>query len=133
MVAGALGVWLGFPAADPIAGLVISVAILVVLRTAVKAVLLRLMNGVDPDLVDQIEHQANHVDGVRSVADVRVRWEGHRLRSDLAIDVDPMSTVAVAHDTAHEVERRLTSRIPHLDAVVVHVGPAATIDAGTER
>ncbi len=123
VVLGAVGVWAGFDAADPIAGLVISIVILAVLRTAAVSVFRRLMNGVDPDLVDCIEDAARHSPGVRSVREVRVRWEGHRLRADLAIRTDPDLTVTEAHEIAHGVEHELLHHIAHLDAASVHVEP----------
>ncbi len=123
VVAGALGVWAGFARADAIAGLVISVAILAVLRVAVVEVFRRLMNGVDPKLVDKIEHASSHAPGVTSVRDVRVRWEGHRLRAELSVGVSPNLTVAEAHDVAHGVERELLEHIAHLDGATVSVEP----------
>ncbi len=123
VVIGAIGVWAGFDAADPIAGLVISLAILAVLRTAAIEVLRRLMNGIDPALVDEIEQEAAHILGVSSVRQVQVRWEGHRLRADLAINVDPGLTVAKAHAIAHNVEHELQHHIGHLDEAAVHVEP----------
>jgi cation diffusion facilitator family transporter len=123
VVAGAIGVWAGFARADAIAGLVISIAIIAVLRVAVVEVFRRLMNGVDPKLVDQIEHEATHVRGVASVRDVRVRWEGHRLRADLAVTVGADINVGDAHEIAHAVEHELIHRVPHLDGATVHVEP----------
>ena len=130
VVLGALGVAAGFDAADPIAGLVISIAILAVLRTAAKGVLQRLMNGVDPALVDRIENKARDTPAVSRVRRVQVRWEGHRLRADLAIQTDPALTVAEAHAIAHHVELELLHDIAHLDEVAVHVEPD---DSTTER
>jgi cation diffusion facilitator family transporter len=123
VVIGAIGVWAGFEAADPIAGLVISVAILAVLRTAVIEVMRRLMNGVDPALVDRLETEAAGVPGVASVRSVRVRWEGHRLQADLAIGVPPTLDVVAAHRLAHDVEHDLLHHIAHLDSAAVHVEP----------
>ena len=123
VVAGAIGVRAGFARADAIAGLVISIAIIAVLRVAVVEVFRRLMNGVDPALVDRIEHAAGHASGVASVHDVRVRWEGHRLQADLAISVDPALNVIDAHEIAHGVEHELLHRISHLDGVAVHIEP----------
>ena len=123
VVAGAIGVWAGFARADAIAGLVISVAIIAVLRVAVVEVFRRLMNGVDPKLVDRIEHAATHAPGVVSVHDVRVRWEGHRLQADLAVSVDPTLNVADAHQIAHGVEHELLHQISHLDGAAVHIEP----------
>jgi divalent metal cation (Fe/Co/Zn/Cd) transporter len=45
---GAGGVAVGFPLANPIVGLLITIAILAVLRTAVRDVFRRLMDAVDP-------------------------------------------------------------------------------------
>jgi len=123
VVLGALGVWAGWPAADPIAGLLISIAILAVLRRAAIEVLRRLMNGVDPRLVDRLEHEAALVPGVTAVHDVQVRWEGHRLYGDLAIGVSPNLAITQAHEIAHATEHELLHHIAHLDHVTVHVEP----------
>jgi cation diffusion facilitator family transporter len=123
VVMGALGVWAGWPAADPIAGLLISIAILAVLRRAATEVLRRLMNGVDPRLVDRLERGAAQVPDVLAVQDVRVRWEGHRLYADLTIGVARALTVTQAHAVAHRVEHELLHSIAHLDRVTVHVEP----------
>jgi cation diffusion facilitator family transporter len=125
VVAGAIGVWAGWTAADAVVGLVISVTILVVLRRAASEVLRRLLNGVDPRLVDQLEQQAAQVPGVNGVHDVRVRWEGHRIHADLAIGVAPSLTVADAHAVSHAVEHNLLHAIDHLDRVTVHVEPGS--------
>ncbi len=123
VVIGALGVWAGWPAADPVAGLLISIAILSVLRRAALEVLRRLMNGVDPALVDRLEHQAAHVSGVEGVRETRVRWEGHRLHAELAIGVSPRLTITEGHAVAHAVEHELLHGIAHLDHLTVHVEP----------
>jgi cation diffusion facilitator family transporter len=124
VVLGATGAWLGFDAADPIAGLLISLAILAVLRRAAGDVLRRLMNSVDPKIVDGIEREAVHVEGVEKLYDVRVRWEGHRLCGDLSITVDPNLSINRGHQLAHDVEHELVHHVAHLDGVAVHVEPA---------
>ncbi|MDO9377474.1 MAG: cation diffusion facilitator family transporter [Nocardioidaceae bacterium] len=91
VVLGAGGVALGWPAADPVVGLVITVAILGVLRTAARDVWRRLMDGVDPHLVDAAAAAAVDVDGVESVAGVRLRWIGHTMHAELDVAVDPAS------------------------------------------
>ena len=118
---GAIGVWLGFERADPIVGLIISVAIFVVLKSAAKQVYERLMDAVDPELVGQIEHQAGHVAGVKGVSDVRVRWVGHRLSADLTVQVAGSRSVADGHEIASDVRSRLQAKIAHLDDASVHV------------
>jgi cation diffusion facilitator family transporter len=74
----AVGVWLGYPLADPIMGLLITVAIMPIVWESAKAVLGRLLDGVDPEVIDEITHAINHTQGVRDVTEVRLRWSGHR-------------------------------------------------------
>jgi len=123
VVVGAAGVALGFPAADPIVGLLITVAILVVLRDAAREVYRRLMDSVDPDLVDQVEAVARDTDGVIDVGDVRVRWIGHTLRAELEVVVDDSVDVITAHDVTVDTEHRLIHAIPRLTTAVVHADP----------
>ena len=88
VLVGAGGVALGFPLADPIVGLVITVAILAVLRTAARDVFRRLMDGVDPELVDTAEAALAARPGVEAVRSLRMRWIGHRLHADAELEVD---------------------------------------------
>ncbi len=101
---------MGFPLADPLVGLVITVAILAVLRTAARDVFARLMDGVDPELVHTAEVTLAAQSGVLAVRTVRLRWTGHRLLADAELDVDPTSSLAEAHDLAHRAETALTQR-----------------------
>lgn len=97
VVAGAAGVALGWPLADPLVGLAIMVAILFVLRGATRDVFARLMDAVDPALVDQGEAALRTVPGVHRVARLRIRWIGHRLHADADLEVDDSLTLAAAH------------------------------------
>jgi cation diffusion facilitator family transporter len=124
VLAGAGGVALGFPLADPIVGLVITVAILAVLRTAVRDVFRRLIDGVDPQLVDTAEAVLAGHDGVRSVHSVRLRWIGHRLHAEAELDIDPTLSLAAAHRIAHDSEHDLTHALPKLTSAMIHAYPA---------
>ncbi len=118
------GVALGFPLADPIIGLVITVAILAVLRSAVRDVFRRLLDGVDPALVDTAEQTLAARPGVRAVRSVRMRWIGHRLHADAELDVDPTLNLAQAHRIAHGAEHALTHAVPKLSTALIHAYPA---------
>lgn len=118
------GVALGFPLADPIVGLVITVAILAVLRTAARDVFRRLLDGVDPALVDAAEHALAARPGVHAVRSVRMRWIGHRLHADAELDVDPTLDLAQAHRIAHDAEHELTHAVPKLTSALIHAYPA---------
>jgi cation diffusion facilitator family transporter len=123
VVIAAVGVALGFPLADPLIGLVITAAILFILRDAARAVFARLMDAVDPELVDTIEHIAADVDGVMRVERVRVRWMGHRLITSTDIVVDERLSVAEGHAVAQQVRHALFHGVKGLDDVIVHVDP----------
>lgn len=55
---GAIGVWLGFPLADPIVGLIITLMILKIVWDSAKSVFTRLLDGVEPNVVDEITEAA---------------------------------------------------------------------------
>ena len=122
---GAGGVALGFPVADPVIGLLITAAILAVLRTAVRDVFRRLMDGVDPTLVDAAEAALAAEPGVTAVRSVKMRWLGHRLHADAELDIDPATSLADAHRIAHGAEHTLTHAVPKLSSALVHAYPAA--------
>lgn len=123
VVAGAAGVALGFPLADPIVGLLITVAILAILRTAARDIFRRLMDGVDPQLVDAAEAALAAEPGVTGVRSVRMRWIGHRLHAEAELDIDPATSITDAHRIAHEAEHTLTHAVPKLTSALVHAYP----------
>ena len=123
VVAGAIGVGLGFPAADPIIALVIAAAIGVVLVYAARDVFGRLLDRVEPEIVDTARNVLARQPGVRRVRRVRMRWVGHQLQADTELDVDPSLTLAEAHNVAHDAEHELTHALPKLGSVVVHAYP----------
>lgn len=123
VVAGAIGVLLGFPQADPIVGLLITVAILFVLKDATSQVLGRLMDRVEPQLVAHVEQTAKGVPQVEAVSDIRLRWIGHRLDAALHVTVDCEITVAQGHTIAEDVRHALFHEVKGLDTVMVHVDP----------
>ncbi len=125
VVGAALGVLAGFPLADPIVGLLITVAILFVLRGAARDIYRRLMDAVDPELVEQTERVTRGVEGVDELAELRLRWIGHSLRAEISIVVDPTLDLRTAHALSHQVEHELLHRLPRLHAAIVHAEPGA--------
>jgi len=123
---GAVGVWLGFPLADPIVGLLITVAILKILWDSARSIFIRSLEGVDPQIVDKIEHTASRVPGVEEVTSVRARWLGHRLQTELHITVDAHLTVEQGHTIAGEVRHQLLHALDYLSLITIHVDPTGT-------
>lgn len=120
---GAGGVALGWRWADPLVGLLVTLAIVGVLRSAARQVGERLMDAVDPATVDQAMAAIRTVEGVEGVGDLRMRWIGHSLRAEADVTVDPRLTLLQGHDVAHHVEEHLVAYVRRLDAATVHVSP----------
>ncbi|MFE6622766.1 cation diffusion facilitator family transporter [Streptomyces sp. NPDC057740] len=118
------GAALGWQLADPIVGLAITAAIALVLRDAAREVFRRVMDAVDPALVDRAERALREVAGVREVGELRMRWIGHRLRAEVAVVVDGEATVRQAHAIAVDAEHALLHAVPRLTAALVHADPA---------
>ncbi|MEU0199721.1 MULTISPECIES: cation diffusion facilitator family transporter [unclassified Streptomyces] len=120
---GAGGSALGWQLADPIVGLAITAAIALVLRDAAREVFRRVLDAVDPALVDRAERALTEVPGVRGVGELRLRWIGHRLRAEVAVVVDGGVTVREAHRIAVDAEHALLHAVPRLTAALVHADP----------
>lgn len=123
VLVSAIGVWLGYPLVDPLIGLLIALAILRIVWDASKAVFMRLLDGVDPTVIDELRHTVSHVAGVRAVSDVRGRWTGHRLHVELNLAVDPDLSVTESHEIALAVRHRLLHQLPYLANVTMHIDP----------
>lgn len=131
VLVGAVGVHAGYPMADPIIGLVITVAILGVVWGSVKIVLSRMLDGVEPEVIDQVHAIAREVNGVTGVTEVRARWLGHRLRAEVNISVGPELRVDAAHEIAKAVEHQLQHHLQFLSGAIIHVDPET--DAGESK
>ncbi|MFE6522028.1 cation diffusion facilitator family transporter [Streptomyces sp. NPDC057794] len=121
---GAGGSALGWHLADPLVGLAITAAIALVLRDAAREVFRRVLDAVDPALVDRAERALAGVPGVRGVGELRLRWIGHRLRAEVAVVVDGEVTVREAHRITVDAEHALLHAVPRLTAALVHADPA---------
>jgi cation diffusion facilitator family transporter len=121
---GALGVALGVPVLDPLVGLAITVAILFIVRDAGRSIFRRLLDGIEADTLELVEHAPLHVDGVRDVHAVRARWLGHKIYADLHVTVDPRLSVYDAHHIVERVLESLRLHVPAFGDATVHVCPA---------
>ncbi|PWU51240.1 cation diffusion facilitator family transporter [Micromonospora sp. S4605] len=123
VLAAAAGAALGWHWADPVIGLAIAIAITFVLKDAAREVYHRLMDAVDPAIVDQAETTLRAVDGVQDVAAVRLRWIGHRLHAEAELVVDARLSLMAAHEIAADAEHQLTHALPRLVSATVHTDP----------
>ncbi len=119
VVLGAVGVWLGFPLADPIVGLIITAMIFMIVWQSGKAVFTRLLDGVDPDVTAEIQHAATHVPGVVAIGEVRSRWLGHRLYAEALVAVDDKLSVQEGRRIAQRLQDAASAHLPALAALRV--------------
>lgn len=118
VVAGAIGVWAGFPLADPVIGLLITITIFGIVWQSAKTVLTRALDGIDPAILDEIRHAAEHVPGLK-VMDARARWIGHRLHADVAVAIDEKLPVGGANRLTDLLRGELLGHISALRTVTV--------------
>jgi cation diffusion facilitator family transporter len=124
VVLGAGGVWIGIPLADPIIGLAITVAILLVLKDSAMQMWRRLMDAVDPALVAQATEAAAGAEGVERVSTVRARWIGHTIHAEALIVADADLSLGQAHQVAERARHAMLHAVPRLSSVTVHVDPS---------
>jgi len=123
VLAGAIGVWLGFPMLDPIIGLGIGAAILGIVWKSGQEMWHRLMVAIEPEIHEEFKHTAAHVPGVMDVHNTAIRWLGHRLYGEMHITVDCQLSTLHSHFIAEEVRHSLFHKLPALVEVVVHTDP----------
>ena len=120
---GVGGSALGWQWADPVVGLLITLAILAVLRQAAVQIWHRLMDAVDPGLLDRAEQALSGTPGVLGTGQLRLRWVGHELHAECEVIVDAGASVVEAHQVAVAAEHALRHAVPHLRMALVHADP----------
>ena len=120
---GVAGTWMGYPIVDPIVGILITGAILFIVKDATVAVFHRMIEGIEPEILAEVEHAPMHVPGVKSVHQARARWVGHRVFTDLHIAVDPDISVKDSHAIVESVEQALKDHVPSFGEALIHVCP----------
>jgi cation diffusion facilitator family transporter len=115
VVFGAIGVLLGFPLADPIVGIIISVTIFILLIGTVRNIGRRLLDGIDPDLMDRAEVAIAGTPGVIAVNRLQLRWLGHRLNGTATVQVEQ----STAQATNAAIRESLSKSLPNLDDIVI--------------
>ena len=129
VVAAGIGAALGAAWVDPAAGLAVAGAILWLMAISARRMSRRVLDGIEPEIVDNVEATIRTVAGVKDVSDLRVRWHGHQLRIAASIAVDADLTVKAGHDTAHDVEHALHHRFSFPITALIHVDPHGLPDA----
>jgi cation diffusion facilitator family transporter len=123
VLVGVIGSWMGYPIIDALVGLVITIMIIFIVKDSAKTVLTRLLDGIEPETIDKIHASVSDVRGVEWVSEVKARWSGHEIITDISIAVESDLTVKQGHDIAKNVIHRLQHDIEHLAYVQIHIDP----------
>ncbi len=129
----AAGTVLGFPIVDPIIGLLMGVSIVFITKDAAVRIWQRLMDGVDPMIVDRIEQYAGDVRGVEAVESIHVRWLGHRLHAEVGVALSDDLSLWEAIGITDAVRTTLLTNVRHLASVNVQVEPEHAADPSDGR
>jgi divalent metal cation (Fe/Co/Zn/Cd) transporter len=111
--------WLGFPLADPIIGILISIAIFVLLWGTARDIGRRLLDGVDPALLDRAE--AAIKPAAPGSTTVRLRWIGHRLQVEIHIPAEPDWNMADLAALTKDLEEAVRRDMRNVGSVLVAV------------
>lgn len=123
VLVGAVAVWAGFPLADPIAGILITLVIVKIVADSAKSIFGRMLDGVDPEVLDQIEHLASHVAGADAPIRARARWIGHRLQTEVRIDIAASESVGAARELENRVADEIRAHIAYAGEILVIARP----------
>lgn len=122
---GILGARLGFPVADPLAGVAVALLIIFVGGRIYWEATTELVDTLpSPDLPEQVRKVIVEVPGVIDVQDVRGRKHGAEILLDVRLSVSRLATVEQGHAVGHNVKKRLLEEIPNVVDVLVHVNPS---------
>ena len=123
VLVGAIGAAVGVPILDPLIGLVITIAILFIVKDAARAIFRRLLDGIEPEVLTEVAHAPMHVAGVEDVHAVRARWLGHKVMADLHITVDRRLSVDQSHSIVGRVEQALKDHVRSFGEATITVCP----------
>ncbi|MGB3311916.1 MAG: cation diffusion facilitator family transporter [Nodosilinea sp.] len=126
VLVSALGVGLGYPWADPVMGLGITLVLLRVVWQSGQTVFTRLLDGIEPEVLDRLRHEVDHgVAGAASIRQVKGRWLGHRLHGDVTLAVEANLSVAAVAAIAAQLKAHLHQQMPYLAEVTIQIQPQA--------
>lgn len=113
---------MGYPRADPVIGVIITVLIAKVGYDILKSASQTLVDSVCIDTYD-VERVIKNVKGVRGCHDIRTRGSAQSIFLDLHVLVDPRLSTGKAHEIADNVESAVKHNFPSVTDIVVHIEP----------
>ncbi|MEL6900344.1 MAG: cation diffusion facilitator family transporter [Cyanobacteria bacterium J06606_4] len=129
----ALGVSLGYAWADPVVGLAIAAMLLKIVWESGQAVLSRLLDGVEPEVLDSLHHAIAHVPemeteafaerGIGRISNLQTRWLGHQLHAEMDMLLPPNLSLQETQELTNTVKKQLKVHVPYLSSAVVRAVP----------
>ena len=124
VIAGVLGVMLGFPWADAIGAVGVAVIIFYAAFKIGREAFDELIDtGLDPKTLTLMRETILSVSGVIDVHEIRTRRMGSQLLADMHIHVNPLISVSEGHHIGDRVMQVLGERFKTLADIVVHIDP----------
>lgn len=124
VIAGVLGVMLGFPWADAIGAVGVAVIILYAAFKIGREAFDELIDtGLDPNTLTLMRETILSVPGVIDVHELRTRRMGSQLLADMHIHVNPLISVSEGHHIGDRVMLVLGEKFKALTDIVVHIDP----------
>ncbi|MBV9455879.1 MAG: cation transporter [Rubrobacter sp.] len=125
VLVGVGGVALGYPILDPMVGLGITVAILFIVKDSAQAIWRRMMDAIEPEIVENIERVASETAGVSKVKFVRARWIGHRIHSEVGVQMSGEQSMAESYEVSERIREAAQRNVPKLERLTVEMGPTS--------
>jgi len=117
-------VGLGYPIGDPIAGLAVTVLIVHVGLEVTREVLHHLLDGIEPEFVEQVVAVARRAPGVEAVDRARGRWTGRVVRLELDLRLAEGATIDDAIATQTWIEEHVRVEHEMVDDILVRLQPS---------
>jgi cation diffusion facilitator family transporter len=119
----AIGVSLGYPWADPVVGLMITGVLLKIVWESGQTVFSRLLDGVEPEFLEAIHQAVEPVAEVQGIEQLRARWLGHRLYTEIDVALPPTLSLQEAQQVTEMVQAELKAHLPYLSWAIVRAVP----------
>ena len=121
---GLVGSFFGFSYFDAIAAIIVGCMIIKMgINYGWNSVKELVDTAVEPAILQQIEAIIRKIDGVEKIHQLRSRSMGSDILIDVHIIVSPFISVSEGHYIAQNVHHILTSQLPAVKDVTVHVDP----------
>jgi divalent metal cation (Fe/Co/Zn/Cd) transporter len=118
VLAGLAAVWAGFPAADPVAALIVAAFIGRAAWKLGRNTLDTLLDAAPIEATNEIRRLAEATEGVLRVRDLRVRPAGPTIYVSLAVDVARTMPVDDISRLRSELPAKIRGRFPNADVVL---------------